>query len=131
MLFTFQDAFLDGAGPNSGVLSSVPSALARWTEEARVLDGDSVHDCLTCLKPDIIEDLEKRRDVELAERKEKRKKQAEEEASRKEKNKKEDKNKTDEGDKDSEATPPSSVSVSLPSAIQDVSVFAVLKFQVL
>ncbi len=29
------------------MLSSVPSALCRWTEEARVLDGDSMHDCVT------------------------------------------------------------------------------------
>ena len=33
-------------GVNS--LSGVPNTLARWTEEAKVLDGDSVHDCLAC-----------------------------------------------------------------------------------
>ena len=31
----------------SGVLGSVPTALTRWTEESRVLDGDSLHDCVT------------------------------------------------------------------------------------
>ena len=29
------------------MLTSVPSALSRMTEEARVLDADSVHDALT------------------------------------------------------------------------------------
>ena len=42
----FKDALLDDSN-DSGVLSSVPSALARWTEEARVLDAESMHDCLT------------------------------------------------------------------------------------
>ena len=34
-------------GGSSGILSNVPSALTRWTEEAKVLDGDTVHDCVT------------------------------------------------------------------------------------
>ena len=41
-----QDAFPEGGG-GTGVLSTVPSALTRWTEEARVLDGNSMHDCVT------------------------------------------------------------------------------------
>ena len=36
-----------GAGGAASSLSGVHSALSRWAEEARVLDGDSVHDCLT------------------------------------------------------------------------------------
>lgn len=76
------------AGDGTGTLSSIPSALVRWTEECRVLDGDSVHDCVAGLKPGIIEVLEKYRDEELAERKEKRRKlQEEEEAKKKEKEK--------------------------------------------
>ena len=35
-----------GAGGSSS-LTGVHSALSRWGEEARVLDGDSIHDCLT------------------------------------------------------------------------------------
>lgn len=29
-----------------GTLSSVPNTLNRWTEEAKVLDGDSIYDCM-------------------------------------------------------------------------------------
>jgi hypothetical protein len=29
------------------MLSLIPSTLTRWSEEAKVLDGDSVHDCVT------------------------------------------------------------------------------------
>ena len=45
----FKDSLFDGDGGRSGsdVVSSVPSALSRWTEEARVLDGDSIHDAMT------------------------------------------------------------------------------------
>ena len=43
----FQDTFSEGGPGGSGVLASVPPALARWTEEARVLDDDSMHDCVT------------------------------------------------------------------------------------
>ena len=42
-----QDSFFEAEGNNSGVLSNVPAALSRWTEEARVLDADSMHDCIT------------------------------------------------------------------------------------
>lgn len=45
MIF-LQDTFGDG-GSSQGVLSQVPSALNRWTEEARVLDGESLHDAIT------------------------------------------------------------------------------------
>lgn len=71
-------------------LATVPNALVRWTEESRVLDGDSLHDCMTSCKPDILSVVEKHRDAELNDRREKKKKAAEEEE---EKRKKEDEEK--------------------------------------
>ena len=69
----------DGIGQSSGTaLSSIPSALVRWNEESRVLDGDSLHDCMTVCKPDILDVVEKHREEELAERREKKKKDQEE-----------------------------------------------------
>ncbi|KAG8199864.1 hypothetical protein JTE90_015857 [Oedothorax gibbosus] len=59
---------------NSNTLSAVSSTLNRWAEEARVLDGDSIHDCITVLKPSIIKTLEVLRQDEIIERKEKRRK---------------------------------------------------------
>ncbi|RWS15637.1 E3 ubiquitin-protein ligase HUWE1-like protein, partial [Dinothrombium tinctorium] len=53
----------DSAAPvgsgSSSALGSIPSAMLRWTEESRVLDGDSMHDCVASLKPEIIEVWEK------------------------------------------------------------------------
>ena len=43
---------LQGTG---SALATVPNALVRWTEESRVLDGDSLHDCMTACKPQILE----------------------------------------------------------------------------
>ena len=43
----FQDPLFDNEGTGTGILSSIPPALQRWTEEAKVLDGDSIHDCVT------------------------------------------------------------------------------------
>lgn len=37
----------EGDTSSTGLLSSIPTALNRWAEEARVLDGDSMHDCIT------------------------------------------------------------------------------------
>lgn len=31
----------------SGTLSSIPTALTRWTDECKVLDAESMHDCVT------------------------------------------------------------------------------------
>ncbi|GBM42389.1 E3 ubiquitin-protein ligase HUWE1 [Araneus ventricosus] len=59
---------------HSGTLSAIPTTLNRWAEESRVLDGDSIHDCVTGLKPSIIKALEAHRDDELIERREKRRK---------------------------------------------------------
>ncbi|UYV80320.1 HUWE1 [Cordylochernes scorpioides] len=82
-LLDFQDQnSLLADGNSSCILSSIPSALVRWTEESRILDGDSVHDCVTSIKPSLIEVLEKFRNEEWEERREKRKKaQQQEEAS--------------------------------------------------
>ena len=79
-LFELQNpnSFISGA--SSSTLGSVPSAMLRWTEESRVLDGDSLHDCVALIKKEIIDCLEKHRDEELSEKREKKKK--EEEAKR-------------------------------------------------
>merc|ERR1719474_2241526 len=71
-----EPSLLGGASTSS--LSTVPNALVRWTEESRVLDGDSVHDCVTAIKPRLLEVIEKFRDEEFAERREKKRKLAEE-----------------------------------------------------
>ena len=63
----------------------------RWTEESRVLDGDSLHDCMTACKPDILTVVEKHRDAELNERREKKKKAAEEEEEKRKKEEEEKK----------------------------------------
>ena len=65
-----------GAGGRAA-LSTIPSALVRWNEESRVIDGDSMHDCVTALKPQIVEVVERVRDEELAERRAKKKKEDE------------------------------------------------------
>ena len=65
-------------------LNTIPAALVRWNEESRVIDGDSMHDCVTALKPSMLEVIEKAKEEELSERRAKKKKaQEEEEAKRK------------------------------------------------
>jgi len=77
---------LEGLGQGGGsALSTVPNALVRWTEESRVLDGDSLHDCMTVCKPELLDVIEKHREEELTERREKKKKLQEEEEARKKK----------------------------------------------
>ena len=71
-----------GAGGRAA-LSTIPSALVRWDEESRVIDGDSRHDCVTALKPAIVDVIEKVREEELAERRAKKKKSKEEEEAKK------------------------------------------------
>ncbi|XP_064606987.1 E3 ubiquitin-protein ligase HUWE1-like isoform X3 [Liolophura sinensis] len=78
----FEELFQETGSVGSGVLSCIPSTLTRWTEEAKVLDGDSVHDLVSVLKLQIIECLEKHRDEKLAERQEKKKKSEEEAVSK-------------------------------------------------
>jgi hypothetical protein len=46
---------IDYSSSGRAALSTIPSALVRWNEESRVIDGDSVHDCVTALKPDILQ----------------------------------------------------------------------------
>ncbi|XP_037091019.1 E3 ubiquitin-protein ligase HUWE1-like [Pollicipes pollicipes] len=54
--------------PAAGGLSSIPSALSRWTEESRVLDTVGLYDCVTACKPEVLALLEASREQELAER---------------------------------------------------------------
>ncbi|CAH2316119.1 E3 ubiquitin- ligase HUWE1 isoform X1 [Pelobates cultripes] len=78
------------ATSQAGTLSSIPTALTRWTEECKVLDAESMHDCVSVVKVPIINHLESLRDEELEERREKRRKQlAEEDAKMTEKAKEE------------------------------------------
>ncbi|XP_063288562.1 E3 ubiquitin-protein ligase HUWE1 isoform X2 [Pelobates fuscus] len=78
------------ATSQAGTLSSIPTALTRWTEECKVLDAESMHDCVSVVKVPIINHLESLRDEELEERREKRRKQlAEEDAKMAEKAKEE------------------------------------------
>ncbi|MGH0140167.1 UNVERIFIED_CONTAM: hypothetical protein FKN15_070494 [Acipenser sinensis] len=59
----------------AGTLSSTPTVLTRWTDECKVLDAESVHDCVAVVKVPILQHLERLRDDELEERREKRRKQ--------------------------------------------------------
>ena len=64
-------------------LNTIPAALVRWNEESRVIDGDSMHDCVTALKPSMLEVIEKAKEEELIERRAKKKKAQEEEEAKK------------------------------------------------
>lgn len=35
-----------GLSVSLGTLSSIPTALTRWTDECKVLDAESMHDCV-------------------------------------------------------------------------------------
>uniref|UniRef100_A0AAV2LYL5 E3 ubiquitin-protein ligase HUWE1 n=1 Tax=Knipowitschia caucasica TaxID=637954 RepID=A0AAV2LYL5_KNICA len=81
----FDDFFHEqsGTGGQAGTLSSIPTALTRWTDECKVLDAESMHDCVAVVKIPILQHLEHLRDEELEERREKRRRQmAEEEESK-------------------------------------------------
>ncbi|KAK2511605.1 Huwe1, partial [Columba livia] len=65
-----------------GTLSSIPTALTRWTEECKVLDAESMHDCVSVVKVPILARLEALRDEELDERREKRRRQAAEDEAK-------------------------------------------------
>ena len=74
-------ADIDNSVMGSGgraALSTIPSALVRWNEESRVIDGDSMHDCVTALKPQILEVVEKAREEEAVQRKAKKKEEEQE-----------------------------------------------------
>ncbi|XP_031421594.1 E3 ubiquitin-protein ligase HUWE1 [Clupea harengus] len=66
-------------GGQAGTLSSIPTALTRWTDECKVLDAESMHDCVAVVKVPILQHLEGLRDEELEERREKRRRQLAEE----------------------------------------------------
>ncbi|XP_036389844.1 E3 ubiquitin-protein ligase HUWE1 [Megalops cyprinoides] len=66
-------------GGQAGTLSSIPTALTRWTDECKVLDAESMHDCVAVVKVPILQHLESLRDEELEERREKRRRQLVEE----------------------------------------------------
>merc|ERR1712037_735388 len=68
-------------------LSAIPSALKRWNEESCVIDGDSMHNCVTALKPTILEVVEKAREDEVQQRKAKKNKEEEEQKKKKKKKK--------------------------------------------
>ncbi|XP_074390353.1 LOW QUALITY PROTEIN: E3 ubiquitin-protein ligase HUWE1-like, partial [Zonotrichia albicollis] len=70
------------AGSQAGTLSSIPTALTRWTEECKVLDAESMHDCVSVVKVPILARLEALRDEELDERREKRRRQAAEDEAK-------------------------------------------------
>ena len=82
---------LGGAAGSS--LTTIPNALVRWTDESRVLDGESVHDCVTAIKPQLLEVIHKHREEEFAERREKKRKQQEEEEKQAAKKREEDQKK--------------------------------------
>ncbi|KAL8595169.1 hypothetical protein ACOMHN_013842 [Nucella lapillus] len=115
----FQDQYADAVSGGSGVLSSIPSTLTRWTEEARVLDGDSVHDCVAVIKPEVVDCLVKKRDAELVEWREKRKKAAAENAT-----KEKAKESTSEGNTTSATTTEASIpsTAFFTTAVADVSI---------
>nr|XP_026689880.1 E3 ubiquitin-protein ligase HUWE1-like [Ciona intestinalis] len=71
------------------VPDNVPSSLARWVEESCVLDSQSLYDCITVIKDEIVKHVLDVRDEELSERKEKRKKEKEEKQKEEEQKKKE------------------------------------------
>lgn len=87
-------------GASSSTLGSIPSAMLRWTEESRVLDGDSMHDCVSSLKNEIVEYWENLRDEEISERKDKRKKMIEDEKKSTEEEEKRAKERNDKEEKE-------------------------------
>ncbi|EPY73517.1 e3 ubiquitin-protein ligase HUWE1, partial [Camelus ferus] len=70
------------ATSQAGKLMCIPTALTRWTEECKVLDAESMHDCVSVVKVPIVNHLEFLRDEELEERREKRRKQLAEEETK-------------------------------------------------
>ena len=48
-IYVLQENYTENSpsmGLGGSALSSVPSTLTRWSEAAKVLDGDSMHDCM-------------------------------------------------------------------------------------
>uniref|UniRef100_A0A4X2LXC8 HECT, UBA and WWE domain containing E3 ubiquitin protein ligase 1 n=1 Tax=Vombatus ursinus TaxID=29139 RepID=A0A4X2LXC8_VOMUR len=63
------------ATSQAGMLAQLQISLTRWTEECKVLDAESMHDCVSVVKVPILNHLESLRDEELEERREKRRQQ--------------------------------------------------------
>ncbi|XP_014203791.1 E3 ubiquitin-protein ligase HUWE1 isoform X2 [Copidosoma floridanum] len=104
-------------GPSlAATLNNIPTALHWWIEESRLLDGDSQPDCCVGVVYKLIPGLEKHRNAELAERKEKLKKQQETAQKEAEKNK-DAKTSTSTNTAENEAsnTPPTESQVATPS----------------
>ncbi|KAJ8683247.1 hypothetical protein QAD02_019039 [Eretmocerus hayati] len=94
-------------GPSlAATLNNIPTSLHWWIEESRLLDGDSQPDCCVGVVAKLIPGLEKYRNVELAERREKHKKQqaAEKEAEKNKETK--GSTSTSAADNDAPNTPP-------------------------
>ncbi|CAD6224794.1 GSCOCG00005556001-RA-CDS [Cotesia congregata] len=72
--FVDQSGYLFGPSL-AATLNNIPTALHWWIEESKLLDGDSQPDCCVGIVHKLISKLEKQRNAELAERKDKRKKQ--------------------------------------------------------
>ncbi|KZC13383.1 E3 ubiquitin-protein ligase HUWE1 [Dufourea novaeangliae] len=72
--FVDQSGYLFGPSL-AATLNNIPTALHWWIEESKLLDGDSQADCCAGVVFKLIPNLVKHRDAELAERKERRKKQ--------------------------------------------------------
>lgn len=107
-------------GLQSGLVQT-SSALNRWTEEATILDGDSIHDCITALKPDILVIVEKQRDEELAEKRERRRKQQEEEAARRKEDEEREKSKNAASSAAGTTTPSSGSASTIPAISSSTS----------
>lgn len=78
-LATEDELYPEAADPHAissshaGALATIPLVMARWTEESRILDGGTLHDCLANIKQGIVETLERFKDEENLDRQEKRK----------------------------------------------------------
>lgn len=53
----------------AGLVASLPSLVKRWSEEARVLDGDNVIECADVTRPAILAAMEAERDEAVKEMK--------------------------------------------------------------
>jgi E3 ubiquitin-protein ligase HUWE1 len=67
----------------SSAISSIPNTAARWIEESKVLDGESMHDLVAWVRPAIVKHWESLRDLDIEERKVRRNKHIRGEAAAK------------------------------------------------
>ncbi|ESO02925.1 hypothetical protein HELRODRAFT_81131 [Helobdella robusta] len=67
------DSLFQDENNSIGLLSDIPAALTRWAEESKVLEGEvNMHETMLIAKVDIMHELEKFRDEEVKEQREKR-----------------------------------------------------------